>query len=229
MTEYQQADTLVTGTDTPFAGSGSYIAAAPDGGSDYTAWQWEVVLATVLGLAIPGRHEVTGAPWLTVEQNGQGSAGLHLIWSASWDTKPTSGSTSLQVYLNPDVYTTGGPWDQFVTGPAGAMSEIAAENYGALPLIPATFGAASSGIAGVATMLAAAARQFGDLSGQVTTDNSGFQGNLADVVAQLLAGLGTTAQNLQDQLTEPTSYSASVSASGDAATTFLANRPTTAG
>jgi hypothetical protein len=221
MTEYQQADTLVTGSDVPFAGAGSYSATAPDGGSGYTAWQWEVVLATVLGLAIPGRDEVTGVPWLTVAQNGQGAAGLHLIWSADWNTKPMAGGESLQVYLNPDVYTAGGPWDQFSTGPARPMSEVAAQNFSALPLDPGTFGAASGGITSVTTMLAGVASQFRDLSGQATGDNSGFHGNMAEVVGQLLAGLGSTAQNLHDQLTEPASYSASVSAAGDAAATFL--------
>src|SRR5262249_25853492 len=97
----------------------------------------------------------------------------------------------------------------------------AAQNFTGLPLDPPTFGTASASVADVTMMLAAVAQHFTDLRNQATTDDSGFQGNMADVAAQLLGELGTIAQSLHDQMSEPSSYSQSIGAAGDAGKVFL--------
>ena len=84
MGNYQQSDSLSTVTDLPFSGTGYGIVEARAADSDYTAWRWEVVLATVPGVSIPDRTEVTGQSWLTIGHDGQGGAGAHLIWTADW-------------------------------------------------------------------------------------------------------------------------------------------------
>ena len=101
MSNYHQSDSLFTDTNLPMSGTGSSTPEPAARNADYTAWPWEVMLATVLDIAAPDRGEVTGQPWLTVLRDGQNPGGAHLIWTASWDTSPQSGATSVQVYLNP--------------------------------------------------------------------------------------------------------------------------------
>jgi hypothetical protein len=220
--EYQQSDWLSTQTDLPTSGSGSSTPEGAAGNADYSAWQWEVVLASVLSIPIPDRAEVTGQPWLTILHDGQPAGGSHLIWSADWDSQPTSGATSIQVYLNPALYTVGGSWDRFLNAPVQALSGVPARDYAGLPLVPPSFGSASVAVAGVTSWLQSAAQDFGSLhqdalSGPVV----GFQGNMADVVAELFGSLQTVMVSLHEQLTNPTPYSDSIGTAGSSATNFL--------
>jgi hypothetical protein len=218
----QQSDWLSTVTDLPMSGTGSSTPQAGAGDADYTAWRWEVVLATVLGVGIPDRTEVTGHPWLTIGHDGQGGAGAHLIWTADWHTGPTSAGKSLQVYLNPALYTTGGAWDRFFNAPAQAMAGVPAGSYGGLPLVPPTFAAASSEITTVTNWFASAAARFDKMhQDAISGPIAGFQGNLAGVVGELLESLHKVMFSLYDQMTYPTSYADSIAAAGNSATTFL--------
>jgi len=219
---YQQSDSLSTVTDLPFSGTGYGIVEARAADSDYTAWRWEVVLATVPGVSIPDRTEVTGQSWLTIGHDGQGGAGAHLIWTADWQTGTTSPGKSLQVYLNPAVYTPGSAWASFFDAPPDALAGVSSGNYQGLPIDPATFTSSSSEISTVTSWINSAADQFDKMHTDATSGSIvGFQGNLANAVGDLLASLHTVMVGLHDQMTYPTSYSDSIAAAGNSATTFL--------
>jgi hypothetical protein len=219
--QYQSTNTLVTSTDVPLSGTGT---ATPEGAApnaDYAGWPWEVMLATVLGIGAPDRGEVTGQPWLTVQANGPGAAGSHLIWSAGWDTSPDGGgASSIQVYLNPALYTDGGAWDSYLTAPATALASVPTQDYGGLPLSPPTFQSASVAVTGVTTFLASAVHQFGALHTEAASGPAAeFQGDVATVVSELLGDLRKALAAVHDQMTTPESYGASTA--GDAAGQFL--------
>ena len=219
MNHYQQADTLTL--DPALAISGTGGTSAPEqavGNADYATWSWETVLASVLNIGISDRSEVTGQPWLTVAQGGQQVPGAHLIWTASWDTKPKSGGTSLQVYLNPALYLGGGAWDRFVNTPPQALSGAA----GALPLVPQTFQVAQDALAGVTTGLYDISTNLDSIHHNATGDNTPLHGNTATVMAELFSDLHGATLSLYNQLSNP-SYSNAVGAAGDAARDFLSN------
>jgi hypothetical protein len=222
MGNYQQSDSLSTVTDLPMSGTGTSTPEAAANDDGYAAWRWEVVLATVLGVGIPDRTDVTGQSWLTIGHDGQGGTGAHLIWTAGWQTGPTSAGKSLQVYLNPALYTAGGAWDRFFNAPAQALAGVPSGNYRGLPLVPPSFAAASSEIATVTSWIQSAADRFEKMHNDATSGPiAQFQGNLADVVAELLASLHTVMLKVHDQMTYPTSYSDSIAAAGNSAATFL--------
>lgn len=222
MAYYQQSDSLSTVTDLPMSGTGTSTPEAVANDDGYAAWRWEVVLATVLGAGIPDRTDVTGQSWLTIGHDGQGGAGAHLIWTAGWQTGPTSGGKSLQVYLNPALYTSGGAWDRFFNAPVQSLAGVPTGKFDGLPLVPPTFVAASTEIATVTNWIQSAADRFEKMHNDATSGPiAGFQGNLASVVAELLASLHTVMLNVHDQMTYPTSYSDSIAAAGNSATTFL--------
>ena len=224
MSDNQLTSSLTTSTDVPMSGTGASTpetAAANDG---YATWPWEVMLATVLDVGIPDRSEVSGQPWLTVTTGGQTLAGAHLIWTAGWSTGPGAGASSIQVYLDPALYTTGGAWDRFLNAPAQALTGTAGGNYAGLPLKPPDFQALSLAVASVRQWMATATDELAALH---QTASSGavarFQGNLADVVAELLGDLRGFMASLHEQMTSPTAYDASITAAGDAASRFLAD------
>jgi hypothetical protein len=222
VTNYQQSDSLSTDTNVPMSGTGSSTPEAAAGNASYSAWPWEVMLATVLDIAVPDRGEVTGQSWLTVLSDGQGADGAHLIWTAGWDTSPKSGATSIQVYLNPALYTSGGAWDRFLNAPSQAMSGVTGGNYAGLPLNPEDFNTVSLSVAAVRDWMASATDQFAGLYQHASSGPiAKFQGNLAGVVADLLADLRGFMASLHEQMTSPTAYDASIAAAGEAASQYL--------
>lgn len=219
MNHYQQTDTL--SLDPALAISGTGGTSAPEqasGNADYATWSWETVLASVLNIPISDRSEVTGQPWLTVAQGGQQVPGGHLIWTANWNTKPKSGGTSLQVYLNPALYVGGGAWDRFVNAPSQALSGAT----GALPLVPESFQTAQAALAGVTAGFYDISTNLDQIHHNATGENTPFHGNTATVMAELFSDLHGATLSLYDQLSNP-SYSNAVGAAGDAARTFLTN------
>jgi hypothetical protein len=219
MNHYQQTDTL--SLDPALAISGTGGTSAPEqasGNADYATWSWETVLASVLNIPISDRSEVTGQPWLTVAQGGQQVPGGHLIWTANWNTKPKSGGTSLQVYLNPALYVGGGAWDRFVNAPSQALSGAA----GALPLVPESFQTAQAALAGVTTGFYDISTNLDQIHHNATGENTPLHGNTATVMAELFSDLHGATLSVYDQLSNP-SYSNAVGAAGDAARTFLTN------
>lgn len=223
MSQYQSTNTLVTSTDAPLSGTGTATPEGAASNANYGGWSWEVVLATVLGIGAPDRGEITGQPWLTVQANGQGAAGSHLIWSAGWDTnKDGSGASSISVFINPALYTDGGAWDSYLTTPATALAGVPTQDYDGLALSPPTFQSASVAVTGVETFLAAAVQQLGNLHTQAASGPAAeFQGDVATVVSELLGDLRKALSNVHDQMTTPEDYGASISAAGDAAGQFL--------
>lgn len=183
---------------------------------------WEAVLASVLAIAVPDRSEITGQQWLTVTQGGTGGGG-HLIYTAK-DTGPDTGGASIQVYLNPDLYTAGGTWDRFTSAPAIPLASAAGKDYTGLPLVPASFASASDAVTSVTNWLEEAAQQFSALHQNAASGPAAqFQGNMAEVLAELLANLQTAMTSLHQQMTSPVDYGTSIGSSGDAATQFLAD------
>ncbi len=224
MGHHQQSDSLSTITDVPLSGTGTSTPEAVAGNADYSAWPWETVLATAASIPIPDRSEVTGQPWLTIGHDGQGGAGSHLIWTAGWNTGQNSGATSIDVYLNPALYTAGGAWDRFLNSPPQALSGVLSRQYAGLPLVPPSFDGASLVVASATNFWESAAQQFGvmhddAMSGPIV----GFQGNLASVTGELLSHLRTVTVSLHQQMTEPVRYSDSIEAAGGSAATFLAD------
>jgi hypothetical protein len=221
MTEYQQQNSLSLDTNVPPSGTGSATPEPASGGANYAAWQWETILATVLSIPIPDRTEATAQPWLTITNNGEGGAGSHLIWTAGWNSAPNSGAASIQVYLSPALYATGGAWDRFLNAPGPAMSEVAAGNYSGLPLDPQSFGPVRLALVSLASGLGAMAQQLSSLHHDTFLESSGFQGNMAQVVSELFDSLRKLTLSLHDQVTHPTPYSDAIGSAGDSATTFL--------
>ncbi len=220
----QPSDSLSTITDVPLSGTGTSTPEAPAGNGDYSAWQWEAVLATVLSVPIPDRSEVTGQPWLTIGHDGQGGPGSHLIWAANWNTGPNSGATSLQVYLSPGLYTAAGAWDRFLNSPPETLSGVPSRQYAGLPLVPPSFDAAGLVLASATDFWESAGQQFSVMHNEATSGPIvGFQGNLASVAGDLLSHLQTVAVSLHQQLTDPVRYSDSIEAAGGSAATFLAD------
>jgi hypothetical protein len=224
VTHYQPTSTLSTDTSVPLSGTGNATPEGAVGNDDYSTWPWEVILATVLGIGAPDRTEVSGQEWLTITQNGQAApGGAHLIWSAGWDTgKDGTGASSLQVYLNPAVYTTGGPWDRYLNAPPQALAGVSGANYTGLPLDPQTFTEVSNSIALVTGFMASAADQFGTMYNQAASGSEvGFQGNLAHVVTELLGDLRNSMSSMHEQMTVPVNYSTTIADAGNAARQFL--------
>src|SRR6202050_3565008 len=214
---YQQTDTLSLATSVPISGpGGTRTPETAAGSADYSTCSWEVILATVLGIPISDRSEVTGQPWLTVVQAGQPVPGGHQIWSASWDTKPKSGATSLQVYLSPALYAGGGAWDRFANAPGQALSGPASS----LPHNPWPVQAIPLGVASVMKAFYDMSSNLNSMHKDVTNESTPFQGNVATVVAELFDRLHGTTLSIYDQMSNP-SYSDAVGAAGDAATAFL--------
>jgi hypothetical protein len=219
---YQQSDSLSTATDVPLAGTGTSTPQAPAGNADYSAWQWEAVLASVLSIPVPDRSEVTGRPWLTVGHDGQGGGGSHLIWTAGWDASKNSGATSIEVYLDPALYTVGGAWDRFTNSPPQALSQVLSRQYDGLLLVPPSFAGASVAMDNATSFWVSAAEVFGMVYDSVASGSDvGFQGNVAGVAGDLFNRLRTTAVSICRQLTEPVNYSDSIAAAGQSASTFL--------
>lgn len=222
MSIYQPTDTLTTDTNVPASGNGSSTPEAAAGNASYATWPWEVMLATVLDIGAPDRGEVTGQPWLTVLTDGQSAGGAHLIWTAGWDTSPNSGAASIQVYLNPALYTTGGAWDRFLNAPQQAMGGVTGGNYAGLPLNPPDFQTVSLSVAAVRNWMATATDHFAALHQQASSGPvARFQGNMADVAAELLGDLRGFMASMHEQMTNPTAYDASIAAAGEAASAFL--------
>jgi hypothetical protein len=226
VSEYRQADSLSTVTDIPMSGTGTATGEGAAANASYSTWQWELALATVLGVPIPDRSEVIGQPWLTIVTTGQAAPASHQIWTASWNDKPDSGAESIAIYLNPQLYTTGGAWDQFENTPAAVMSAVAAGSYTTLMVNPRTFQSARVGLADVMTELGSLAQQFQLLNHQATAETTGFQGTMAGVAADLFGALRAVALSLQDQMTSPNSYSDVMGTTGDSAAAFLASMNT---
>jgi hypothetical protein len=222
---YGQTDQLVTSTDVTVSGTGTAAPEGAAGDADYSGWPWEIMLATVLGIGAPDRGEVTGQPWLMTQQNEQGDAGSHLIWTAGWDTgKDRTGASSIHVYLSPGLYTAGGAWDTFLTAPARALAGVPAQDYTGLPLSPPTFQSASVAVTSVTNWLAATADQFGALHSQAASGPAAeFQGDLATVVTELLGDLRASLSAMHEQIVSPVPYGTSIGTAGDAATQFLAD------
>ncbi|HET7014920.1 MAG TPA: hypothetical protein VFI65_13480 [Streptosporangiaceae bacterium] len=224
MPHYQSSDTLSTTTDVSLSGSGTSTPEPTAGNDDYSAWPWESVLATVLSIPIPDRGDVTGQSWLTISHDGQPNPGAHLIWTAGWNTSQNSGATSIEIYLNPDLYTVGGPWDGFLNTPPQALSQVSSHQYNGLPLGPPSFDAAGLSLSSVTDFWDSAAQQLGAMHTDATSGSIvGFQGNLASVAADLLNHLQTVAVSLHEQLTVPVRYSDSIDTAGGSADTFLAD------
>jgi hypothetical protein len=222
MAHYQSTDSLSTTTDVPLSGTGTSTPEPMAGNDDYSAWPWESVLATVLNIPIPDRSEVSGQSWLTISHDGQGGPGSHVIWTAGWNTSQNSGATSIEIYLNPALYTVGGPWDRFLNSPPQALSEVSSHQYNGLPLGPPSFDAASLSVSSVTDFWQSAAQELGVMYTESTSGSIvGFQGNLASVAADLLNHLRTVAVNLHEQLTVPVRYSDSITTAGGSAATFL--------
>ncbi len=222
MPHYQQTDTFSTTTDVPLSGNGTSTPEAPAGNDDYSVWPWETVLATVLNIPIPDRSEITGQPWLTISHDGQGGDGSHVIWTAGWNTSQNSGASSIQVSLNPALYSDGGAWDRFLNSPPQALSVVTSGQYTGLPLVPPSFKGASLVLASATNFIDSAAQQFALMHDQATSGPIvGFQGNLANVAGELLNYLQTVMVRLYQQLTEPANYSDSIETSGESAATFL--------
>jgi hypothetical protein len=222
MVHYQSSDSLSTTTDVSLSGTGTSTPEPTAGNDDYSAWPWESVLATVLNIPIPDRSDITGQSWLTISHDGQPGPGSHLIWTAGWNTSQNSGATSIEIYLNPDLYTVGGPWDGFLNTPPQALSDVSSHQYNGLPLVPPSFDAASLSLSSVTDFWQSAAQELGAMYSDATSGSIvGFQGNLASVVADLLNHLKTVAVSLHEQLTVPVRYSDSITTAGGSAVTFL--------
>ena len=227
MSRTQQSDLLSTDTSVPMSGAGGSTPEAAAGNASYATWPWEVMLATVLAIGAPDRSEVTSQSWLTVGNDGQGANGAHQIWTASWDTSPHSAATSIQVYLNPALYTTGGAWDRFLNAPAQALSGVPGQDYSALPLQPPSFQASSLKVSNLTNWIEATADQFGAMHNRAASGPvAHFQGNLADVVTELLGDLRAVMASIHEQMTSPASYATAVATAGDAATQFLTDLAT---
>jgi hypothetical protein len=219
----KQSDSLSLATNVPLSGAGSYTPESAAGNADYTGWQWETILATVLGIPIPDRGALSGQPWLVVEHGGSTLPGAHQIWTASWDTKPTSGSGAISVYLDPSLYTVGGPWDQFQEAPAAALSGVPEGNYETLPMRPSSFQAIGLALASATNWFGATAQEFSDLALGTSSSGSDLAGSAQQVIADLFGRLGTITLSLHDQMSSPVAYSAAIEQAGEAATQFLAN------
>jgi hypothetical protein len=187
--------------------------------NDYAGWGWERTLGGVLGIEIPDRSQVTGQSWLIIQHNAPASSGMHQIWTATSQDNNTT--QSITVYLNPAVYAAGGAWDNFVNMPSASLSGVPAGNYGALPMDPPTFTAAQEAVASVASLLNAKTQEFGNLSADVGSGSSGFQGSGGEVVSNVLDRLRQITAGMYQQMTSPVAYSDTIGAAGDSATKFL--------
>ena len=138
------------------------------------------------------------------------------------ETRAILGATSIEIYLNPDLYTAGGPWDGFLNTPPQALSGVSSHQYNGLPLGPPSFDAASLSVSSVTDFWQSAAQELGSMYTDATSGSIvGFQGNLAGVAADLLNHLQTVAVSLHEQLTVPVRYSDSITTAGGSAVTFL--------
>jgi hypothetical protein len=223
MTLYHQSDSLSLTTSVPLSGTGSSTPEAAATNTDYSGWSWETILATVLNVDIPDRSELSGQPWLTITHDGATIPGAHQIWTASWDTSPNSGSSSITVYLNPSLYTNDGVWEQFAETPAAALSGVPAGNLGPLVLQPSSFQAAGQAVSGASAWFGSAAQELSQLAQQVPPSGEELSGSSAQVINELFSKLGTVTLSLQEQMTRPVSYSDAIQQAGGAATQFLSS------
>jgi len=181
-------------------------------------WTWEQALGTVLEVTVPGRDTISAPSWLYLSTDGPKAGGDTLVFTAP-DVQP-----KVEVYFAAaTVEGAGSNWATFVTVPDTTLAgPVATGQYGTLMVNPRTFGDVSAALTIVTDWLGTTSGLFTDRRDGIDTHGAGFQGSAAMAFRNLVGNVGTALADLNDQLAKPgESYSASVTASGQAARTFL--------
>ncbi len=204
---------------------GSNPVTVPSGG-DYTGWDWEQTLVGVLGLALPNRHDVTAQRWTAIDFNTSGGNDMYLIFDATWRSVDAIGPHhDTFVYLNPNLLTPGGAWDNYFYQPLQALysaigGDSGAPNYGGVALNPRTFDVAATEVGGVEEFYNSAAGKFNTLASALQGEASQFKGQAGQAFYQLVDNLYQAANQSYSQMTNP-DYANLISSAGEQASGFL--------
>jgi hypothetical protein len=190
------------------------------GGTDYTEWNWEQVLAGVLGIQIPDRDQVTSFRWTATDSNDEGgslfeifgySGGYHTV--AGEVVVPGSGG-SFYAYLNPALQDSGGPWDEFYNAPVQLFSQMLSTsppNYMSVAVDPRTFGSAEWAFSDAQEFYQDATETFNSVGSGLQSEASQFQGDAGQAFYNLIDHLYDATQTISAQIgrfspAQPNSY-----------------------
>jgi hypothetical protein len=210
---------------TPDNGSSSPPASKPvtvPSGRDYTGWNWEQTLVGVLGLALPSRTDVTTGRWTVINFNSPGGTGMYRIYAATWTTYDALGAPHKDtfVYLNPNLLTPGGVWDNYFFQPATAIQDAQLGNYTLLQADPRTFADAAAGVQGVIDFYYTTNKIFWGISNAVSGDASAFKGQAGGAFARLMNNLYQVSNSAYTALTNP-NYAQAITTAGNQVEAFL--------
>src|SRR5260370_13136931 len=100
---------------------------------------------------------------------------MYRIFAASWQSW-AGGHKDIFVYLNPNLLTPGGIWDNYFFQPLNALNEAAGGNYTALQVDPRTFGSVAYAVRSAISFYDTKNTTFNNLSNAVTGDKAAIQG-----------------------------------------------------
>jgi hypothetical protein len=171
-------------------------------GTDYDNWLWEEVLNGVLGTTLPPRTTVIDGPWTLRVSNTKGDGSMLEIWKATWgDNK------DFIVYLNPDVQDPNGAWISWLSGMSTDLVQASSGNYTNVAVDPRTFGSAAVAVAAVEQMIWGVAEAFGQLSSNLSGEDSQFKGDAGAAFYQIINNLYTATNGMSETMGTPVSTS----------------------
>ncbi|HEY1702843.1 MAG TPA: hypothetical protein VGG75_24315 [Trebonia sp.] len=218
---YQPATTLDYGSNS----TSPNTPAAAQSGNDYSQWNYEQTMVTVLGLPTPTRTTVTQGDWIAIADNSSGGSGLYRIFGATWKSG-VAGSwvnhKDIFVYVNPGLLTPQGSWDEYFNTPVQAVNAARSGDYSSVNVDPRTLVTAADEVAGVTSFFGNTATSFNSMVYNLGSDDSSFKGQAGQAFYELVRNLWTMASQAYSALGTPTpGYAGQINDAGNAINTFL--------
>jgi hypothetical protein len=199
-------------------------AASAPGNNEYQNWNWEQILDTVLGLALPDRSEILEGRWTGIEQNSDGDNSKFYIFGVTWDWDGGSEASNQDalVYLAPAFTTPAAPWPVYQWAPYQGLSGVqSGQNFDSMylysppgtdvTLIPDSFTPMVNALEGVEGFYANAVLTLNAITTGLQGDSSQFQGQAGGAFAQLMQNLLQQANYVSTTMGVPSSVTDSYS------------------
>jgi hypothetical protein len=218
---YQPATTLDYGANA----TSPNTPASPQSGNDYSQWNYEDTMVTVLGLPTPTRNTVTKGEWIAIADNSGGGSGLYRIFGATWRDGalgPAGTHKDIFVYVNPGLLTPQSAWDEYFNTPVQAVNAARSGDYSSVNVDPRTLVTAADEVAGVTSFFSSAAGSFNGMVNNLGSDDSSFKGQAGQAFYELVRNLWTMASQAYSAMGPPNQgYYGLIYNAGTAISTFL--------